>query len=97
MISVAKHVSGCYVCGFDIRPGQLVKGPGSRLSRHAFCEPQAHLDGRCDTCGAPATQIARDVLRHIAPGREFYTLAPEAKRGCAAHPVAGIVREVVLR
>lgn len=40
--------------------------------------------GVCDTCGAPATKIVRDVFTSIT-GERY--LKDEWRRGCVDHPV----------
>jgi hypothetical protein len=44
--------------------------------------------GPCDSCGAPATTVAVDVLRHEVPGMSWVASAPTGlvKRGCRNHP-----------
>lgn len=46
----------------------------------------------CDTCGKPATSLARDVLRHEVPGASWVTFSPagSTKAGCDDHPVSSV-------
>lgn len=43
----------------------------------------------CDVCGKPATNWARDTIRHEPPGATYVTHSPVdyVKRGCDDHPV----------
>lgn len=54
-----------------------------------FLNPLIRKDLKCDTCGAQATTVARDIIRTDRPGDQWkaYKPAPLLKVGCDAHPV----------
>ena len=47
---------------------------------------------KCDRCSKPATSLARDVLRHEAPGQSFVEYSPigKDKAGCDEHSVESV-------
>jgi len=71
--------------------------PETRLNktREAYMDAKDAY-GKCDTCGAPATSMARDILAHEPPGAEFTQFSPVPggglKRGCDAHPAKSAVK-----
>ena len=62
---------------------------GVATGQHEYKRTTVEGAAVCDACGKPATQWARDILQHEAPGQNFIEYSPLdiSHYGCEDHPV----------